>query len=143
MEVFFAGSSSAQRKFSTEIHELEPTKTTVINGVTVTAMLVMHACGSPPLALRLECDNKVIAYTGDTAWTDTLVDIARGADLLIAEALTFERPVKHHLDYASFRKNRDRISARRVILTHMGPDMLAHISDVQEEIAEDGLAIEV
>jgi ribonuclease BN (tRNA processing enzyme) len=143
MEVFFAGSSSAQRKFTTEIHELEPNRTTEINGVTVTPMLVMHACGSPPLALRLECEDKIIAYTGDTAWTDAVVNVARGADLLIAEALTFERPIKHHLDYASLRKNRDRISARRVILTHMGPDMLAHISDVPEEIAEDGLAIEV
>jgi hypothetical protein len=30
-----------------------------------------------------------------------------------------------------------------VILTHMGPDMLAHIGDVSEEIAEDGKIVVV
>ncbi len=35
----------------------------------------------------------VIAYTGDTEWTDELLDAASAADLLIAEAYTFERPI--------------------------------------------------
>jgi ribonuclease BN (tRNA processing enzyme) len=51
-----------------------------------------------PFALRFECDGKVLAYTGDTEWTENLLAVGRDADLLIAEALFFERRVKYHLD---------------------------------------------
>jgi hypothetical protein len=37
----------------------------------------------------------------------------------------------------------DAIGAKRVILTHMGPDMFAHLDEVTEEIAEDGKIVEV
>jgi len=36
----------------------------------------------------------------------------------------------------------DAIGAKRVILTHMGPDMFAHLDEVTEEIAEDGKIVE-
>jgi ribonuclease BN (tRNA processing enzyme) len=140
---FFPGSSTVERKFSTDIVEIDAGQTATINGVIVTAYMVEHACGAPPFALRLEADGKVLAYTGDTEWTDNLIAAGRDADLLIAEALVFERRVKFHLDYASLKLNLARIGARRVILTHMGPDMLAHISEASEEIAEDGKIVAV
>jgi ribonuclease BN (tRNA processing enzyme) len=143
MELFFPGSSTVERKFSTDIVEIDAGQTATINGVIVTAYMVEHACGAPPFALRLEADGKVLAYTGDTEWTDNLIAAGRDADLLIAEALVFERRVKFHLDYASLKLNLARIGARRVILTHMGPDMLAHISEASEEIAEDGKIVAV
>jgi ribonuclease BN (tRNA processing enzyme) len=143
MELFFPGSSTVERKFSTDIVEIDAGQTATINGVIVTAYVVEHACGAPPFALRLEADGKVLAYTGDTEWTDNLIAAGRDADLLIAEALVFERRVKFHLDYASLKVNLARIGARRVILTHMGPDMLAHISEASEEIAEDGKIVAV
>jgi ribonuclease BN (tRNA processing enzyme) len=53
--------------------------------------------GSPCLALRpgigIGIGNRTIAYTGDTAWTDTLIDVADEADLLIAEAYFWDKPV--------------------------------------------------
>jgi ribonuclease BN (tRNA processing enzyme) len=141
MEVFFPGSSRVQRKFATEIVEIEAGTTSAINGVDVTAHLVAHACGAPPLALRLSCERKVIAYTGDTEWTETLLELGRDADLLIAEALFFARKIKHHLDYATLKANLVRIGAKRVVLTHMGPEMLEHRADVPEDVAEDGKII--
>src|ERR1700724_3672604 len=48
--------------------------------LTVTAYLVEHACGAPPFALRFVCDGKVLAYTGDTEWTENLLAVGRGAD---------------------------------------------------------------
>jgi ribonuclease BN (tRNA processing enzyme) len=143
MELFFPGSSRVERRFITEIHEIDAAETAVINGVKVTAYLVEHACGAPPFALRFVCNGKVLAYTGDTEWTENLLAVGRGADLLIAEALFFERRVKYHLDYASLKGNLERIGAKRVILTHMGPEMLSHICDVPEETAEDGMIVEI
>src|SRR5437867_11683342 len=143
MEVFFPGSSKVERKFTTEIHELTPERSVVINGVTATAYAVAHLCGAPPFAYRFACDGKLLAYTGDTEWTESLLAVGRGADLLIAEALFYERKVKYHLDYATLKASLARIGARRVILTHMGPAMLAHAGDVPDETAEDGKVVEV
>jgi ribonuclease BN (tRNA processing enzyme) len=143
MEVFFPGSSKIERKFPIDIREISAGQTSEINGVTVTAYLVEHACGAPSFALRFLCDGKVVAYSGDTEWTDNLLAAGHDADLLIAEALFFGRRVKYHLDYSTLRANLERIGAKRVILTHMGPDMLSHIGDVPEETAADGMIVEV
>ncbi len=143
MEVFFPGSSKTEHKFELELREITPGATYVFNGIKVTAYLVDHVCGAPPFALRLECDGKVLAYTGDTEWTEAVVSAGQGAHLLIAEALTFDRKIKFHLDYTSLKANLQRINAKRVVLTHMGPNMLAHVSEVSEECAHDGLAVEV
>lgn len=143
METFFPGSSQTQRKFETEILEIQAGETHLVNYVRVSPQLVNHACGAPPFALRIECDGKVLAYTGDTQWTDSLIAVGHGADLLIAEALVFERQVKFHLDYASLKSNLGRIGARRVILTHMGPDMLSRLGELPEECASDGLVVHV
>jgi ribonuclease BN (tRNA processing enzyme) len=143
MEVFFPGSSAIQRKFALEVIELEAETTRELNGVHVTPYLMNHACGAPPFALRLECDGKVITYSGDTEWTDRLVTAAQGADLFIAEAYFFERKVKFHLDWASLRDRLGEIGAKRLILTHMGPDMLARAAEADAEKAEDGMVVEV
>ncbi len=143
MEVFFPGSSGAKRKFETEIVEIVPGATRVVNGITLVAVEVQHACGAPPLALRLTCDGKTVVYSGDTEWTEALVEIGNGADLLIVEALTFERKIPQHLDYASFRANANRIGAKRAILTHLGPDMLANAAHAGHEIAHDGLVVDL
>ncbi len=141
MEVFFPGSSAAQRKFETEVVELEPGERRTINGVEATPYLVDHACGAPPFALRLAVEGKVITYSGDTVWTESLVEAGRDADLLIAEALSYERRIPQHMDYATLKANLGRIGAKRVILTHLGPDMLAHVGDATEAVAEDGMAV--
>jgi ribonuclease BN (tRNA processing enzyme) len=93
--------------------------------------------------LRLRSEGKVVTYTGDTQWTDALIAAAEGADLLIAEAYFFERRIKWHLDWASLRDHLPAIGAMRVILTHMGPDMLARRHETGCETAEDGMVVEV
>ncbi|MBI1180155.1 MAG: MBL fold metallo-hydrolase [Alphaproteobacteria bacterium] len=141
MEVFFPGSSTAPRKFETEVLEAAPGETGTVNGIGFRTVGVRHACGAPPLGLRLECDGRSIAYSGDTEWTDALVDLGKGADLFIVEALTWDRKIAQHLDYASVRENAARIGAKRIVLTHFGPDMLARLPDAGHEHAEDGEVI--
>jgi len=109
----------------------------------VTPYAVEHPSGAPPFALRVQCAGRVVTYSGDTAWTESLVDAARGADLFVCEAYVFERRVKFHMDYRTLERERARLDCRRVVLTHMSPDMLARTGEVPFECAEDGLAIEV
>jgi ribonuclease BN (tRNA processing enzyme) len=143
MEVFFPGSTSIQRKFSAEFVELVEGQAVRVGPATVTACPVIHASGAPPFALRVEYGGRIIAYSGDTEWTDSLIDAARGADLFVCEAYTFDKPVKFHLDYTTVHAQAERLGARRIILTHMGRDMLAREAEARFERAHDGLVVTI
>ena len=95
MEVSFPGSSKVERRFAIDTIEIDVRERTSMPGIDafVTGFPVRHPSGAPSLALRVECDRCVVAYTGDTEWTDELLDTASAVDLLIAEAYTFERPI--------------------------------------------------
>lgn len=146
METMFPGSWQASRQFDVELVELEPETPTRVDavGVEVTAFVVAHPSGAPPFALRLTCDGKVLAYTGDTEWVDSLLQAGREADLLIAEASAYDRKVPSHLDFVTLRAKLGSIGAKRVILTHMSADMLARARDLDGvEAASDGLEVEI
>jgi ribonuclease BN (tRNA processing enzyme) len=143
MEIMFPQSSRAHRGFPLELVELEPEHPRPLGGLTVTPYVVQHPCGGPPLALRIECDGRVIAYSGDTAWTDSLIRAARGADLFIAEAYTSAPKARIHLDLATLVSHLGEISATRLILTHLSAEMLARRSSIPYECAEDGMSVEL
>jgi ribonuclease BN (tRNA processing enzyme) len=146
MEAMFPGSSQVERKFSIELIEFEPETPTMVGGggPQVTGYLVEHPSGAPSLALRVECDGKVIAYTGDTEWLDVLISVGRDADLLIAEAYWYERKVRYHLDFMTLKERLPQIGAKRLVITHMSKEMLGRLSEVDcGEAASDGLEIEI
>ena len=140
MEVLFPGSSTVERAFSIEVHEIAPDAPVEIGGVRARAFTMRHPSGAPSQALRLECGGKVLAYTGDTEWVEPIVEAGREADLLIAEGYTIERPVKFHLDWATLKARLPEIGAKRVMLTHMSNEMIAHPPDGYIA-AEDGLVL--
>ena len=143
MECLFPGSSAVSRRFSTEITELAPGTGRTVCGVKARAWAADHPSGAPALIWRLDIAAKVIAYTGDTAWTPAVTDAAAGADLLIAEAYYRDKSVPNHLRLADLDAHRSQLTARRIILTHMSADMLVHRHDPRFEYAHDGLAISV
>lgn len=69
------------------IHVLKEGAIAVDNGITVAALKNIH----PPLvntfALSFKTDDAHVVFSGDTAYLPTLADFARGADLLIHEAM--------------------------------------------------------
>ena len=138
MEVFFPGSTRIERKFETRFVELADRVAVEVGPVHVTGYEVSHASGAPPFALRITGEGKVVTYSGDTEWTESLVDAARGADLFIAEALFYDKRVKYHLDLATLLQHRARLECRRLVLTHMGEDMLRRLGGLGVEAAEDG-----
>ena len=141
MEVFFPGSSRAQRKFETEFLELAEGVPATVGPLRVTPYEVVHACGAPPYALRIELDGRTIVYSGDTEWTDRLIPAAAGADLFISEAYFYDKRVRFHLDYVTLAEHRTQLGCKRLIVTHMGPDMLARVAELPVEAAYDGLEV--
>jgi len=140
-------SSTAQTpwSFAWTVEERQPGETSVQHGFTIRTMEVVHPSGAPATAVRLAAAGKVFAHSGDTEWTEVLLELAAGADLLFLECFAAV-PMRTHLDYATLVARRAAFDAKRVVLTHLGPGMLAHLEAVDRalfEVAEDGLSFEL
>ena len=145
MEVLFPGSSVTKRRFDLQFVELPGRTRTEVSGAEVMPVEVIHPSGAPALGLRIRCGDKILAYSGDTEWTDDLLEITAGADLFVCEAYTYERSIRYHMSYSDLRAHKNELGCKRIILTHVGPDLVANRtqSDVDLEIASDGLQVEV
>ncbi|HEV3474144.1 MAG TPA: MBL fold metallo-hydrolase [Actinomycetota bacterium] len=79
----------------------------------------------PTIGVRMEADGFAMAYSADTGPTEELVGLARGADLLIAEASYQERsgtelpPI--HLTAKQGGEAATEAGAERLMLTHIRP----------------------
>lgn len=143
MECLFPGSAAARRQFEVAVTELAPGATVRAGAAEATAWAAEHPSGAPALCLRLAVAGKVIGYTGDTAWCSSVVQVAAGADLLIAEAYHQHKPVPHHLSLGDLQQHRNELACRRIILTHLSADMLSAQNQHQYETADDGLTLRI
>jgi len=142
----FAATFPGERRlpFELSLHEVAIGERNDVGGLTVTPFHVRHDDKAGPcLAYRIEAEGKTICYSGDTEWTDVLLDAARRADLFICECYYFDKPVRAHMALSVLRQHLPAIAAKRVILTHMSEDMLGRLVDVGHETAEDGKIVEI
>jgi ribonuclease BN (tRNA processing enzyme) len=114
-----------------------------VAGARVTPFRVNHKSGAPAFALRIACNGCTIAYSGDTDWTDALIEVADGSDVFLCEASSFEQPIPQHLTYRNVADHRDALRTSRLILTHMGSDMLSRAGRLPVEFARDGQRITI
>ena len=105
--------------------------------------MVHGESGGPFLAYRVEAEGRVIAYSADTEWTQTLIPAARDAELFIAEAYTYDKVVKNHLSLAALQAHLSEIRPKRLVLTHMSDDMLGRLDTLGYTAASDGMIIEL
>lgn len=144
MEGAFPGTKDLQLRFPLKLRELEIGKRNAVGNVHVTPYHVVHDDRAGPcLGLRFEIDGKVLAYSGDTEWTDALIDVGREADLFICEAYTRDKPISTHMALSLLEKHLGQIRPKRLVLTHMSNDMLAYRGKIPFEMAEDGKIIEL
>jgi ribonuclease BN (tRNA processing enzyme) len=142
-EALFPGMHVMRPKFPLDYVELEAGQPNRVGGLVVIPRAARHVAETNPLALRVEVAGKTVAYTGDGEWTDDLAIVGRDADLLIAECYFYDKPVKWHLNYPALIDHLPACGARRVILTHMSREMLARAHEIPEEVAHDGLVVEL
>jgi ribonuclease BN (tRNA processing enzyme) len=146
LEVFFPRSGGTAWHFPWEVIEITPKGTSEVIGLTITTAEVIHFSGAPSTAVRVSDGHSVLAYSGDTEWTDALLPIADGADLLIIECYEHARVVTGHISWSILKTKLPDLRARRVMITHMNPSMLARVEEAKELgvlIAEDGLSLDV
>jgi ribonuclease BN (tRNA processing enzyme) len=145
-EALYPNITTSKREFDLRFLEYEERKALEIGGVKVTPFEVKHPSGAPPYALRFEIEGRVVAFTGDTGWVETLCEVAQGADLFISECFQYDVELPIHLDYATIDANYARLDAKRVLLTHMGEAMLRNAAKVDASrylIAHDGMILDL
>jgi ribonuclease BN (tRNA processing enzyme) len=144
MELAFPGSTSMDLRFKVTLQELDIATRAEVGTLGVTPFHVVHDDRAGPcLGFRIEVEGKLIAFSGDTEWTDTLIEVGRDSDLFICECYTRDKPIPTHMSLASLERRLDQIRPKKLVLTHMSADMLARRGDVPYTTAEDGMIVEV
>jgi ribonuclease BN (tRNA processing enzyme) len=123
--------------------ELQPGECTRLGQIEVVPFRTQHQKTEIALGFRVTVEGKTILYSGDTGWSEALIALSQGVDLFICECSYFDRRVDFHLDYRRLAANHHRFGCRRLLLTHVGREMLEHRDEVDLEIAEDGMVVEI
>lgn len=145
MDVFFPRSTGSKWKFAWSVQEIAPGVADAVLGHAITTAEVVHQSGAPSTALRLSDGDRVFAYSGDTEWTEALLPIARGADLFICECYAHAGKLTGHMSWEILKERLGDLGAKRTMLTHMNPTMLARLDEVRAGgvlLAEDGWKLE-
>ncbi len=133
-----------------DLRELAPDGPDAVReeGLVIRSAPTRHTEGS--LAYRVEAAGRSLVYSGDTDTSDSLVDLARGADLLVLEAANpFKVP--GHLTPPEAGRLAARAGVARLLLTHFYPpcDAVDVAALAAQEFpgevlrAEDGLSLTV
>lgn len=129
--------------FALEFVEMPPGAPVELGGVGLEPFRVPHQEKDISLGMRVHVDSRTILYSGDTGWTEELVARSQGTQLFICECSFFETRVPFHLDYPRLAENRARFGAARMILTHLGREVLARRREVEIELASEALTLAV
>ncbi len=145
-ELLFPGNARMNWGFAWRVDEIQPGAVAKAGAFELESFPVVHAAGSIATGLRLGDGRSVFAYSGDTAWTETLLAIAAEADLFICECYSGDKPVPNHMDWPTLKTKLPGFTAKRVMVTHMSASALAQIADMEAAglmIAYDGQTIEL
>jgi ribonuclease BN (tRNA processing enzyme) len=121
--------------------EAVPERPLWFGDIEIKPFLVPHQEHPISLGFELLIGKRKIVYTGDSGWTEDLIAHTQGADLFICECTFYETRLDTHLDYPRIWENRQRFGAKRIVLTHLGQEVLQRRNEIELELAYDGLTI--
>lgn len=142
-EAMYGDSAAEPLPFALEFIEALSRKRLFLDGMEIRAFPVPHQEQPMSLAFEILLDGRKIFYSGDTGWTEELVEHARDADLFLCECSFFETRMDVHLDYPRIAKNLKRFKAKRIVLTHLGREVLRRLGEIDVETGHDGLVVEL
>jgi len=141
LETFFPGAKNLRWSFPWRVEELLARRQTKIGGLTLETFEVVHQSGGLSTGVRLGDGKSVFAYSGDTAWTAALFDLAAKADVFIVECYSGAGPAPNHMDWPTLKANLPGFSAKRIVATHLGESAMPRRAEMEQAgltIAHDG-----
>lgn len=125
---------------SFDLREIEPGEVLQLGPLRLVTARMAHPV--PTLGCRYEADGAAIAYSADTGPTDELVDLARAADLLIAEATWLDDgrdyPPDLHMTAKEAGEQATKAEVSRLMLAHIQPIYDTDLSREEASAAFDG-----
>jgi ribonuclease BN (tRNA processing enzyme) len=132
-----------QLTFAVEFIEFQENHNIIIGPLQLEAFPVVHVPASLPHGIRVTYHNTTLAFSGDTGWTDNLYKIANAADLFICECNFFSTELPSHLNYRKIISEADNLKCKRIILNHLGAEMLGNMDKCKLECSHDGMVVEI
>jgi ribonuclease BN (tRNA processing enzyme) len=122
-----------------DVREFAPEKPFTAAGFDVEARRVVHY-HLDAFGFRVSRDGRTLAYSGDSAPTSELADLARGADLFLCEATL--------ADASAEPEPRGHLAAEEALAAADGPVLLTHrpvelTTPEGLEVARDGMTVEI
>lgn len=142
-QIMFGDAAEPKELPPTRFHVLEPGKEAHIQGIEIFSFRVPHQAREVSLGFKISFGQKKLLYSGDSAWTDLFLTYGRGVDLFLCECCFFERESANHMSYRKLRENLSRLDCRKILLTHLGEEMLARRGEIELPMADDGMTIEI
>jgi ribonuclease BN (tRNA processing enzyme) len=127
--------------FEVRYEEIPPGRRLEIGPATVESFETLHSPDSCPHGLRIESGGHRIAYSGDTGWFDELPRQVAESDLFICECTYHSFDFEFHLNHAQLVEHRALFDCGRIVLTHLGAEMLDWRGSAAFDTADDGLTL--
>lgn len=146
LNAFFPDEKDLRWRFPWRVEEILARRKTKLGGLTLETFEVIHQSGGLSTGVRLSDGARVFAYSGDTAWTATLFDLAVDADLFIVECYSGAEVVPNHMDWPTLKANLKGFSAKRIVATHLSASAMERRAEMEEAglaIAHDGQVFDI
>lgn len=147
-------SVAANRKFKINLNEVTADQRLEVDRFSVSTYEMNHTL--PCLGYRIECDGKIVSYTGDTMPCSAAVELGRGADLFIHEATFLKKDIEKarqskHSTPSEAGYHASSAKVKRLVLTHVNdrsekPDgMLEESKPIFDNVcvASDGMKLDL
>jgi ribonuclease BN (tRNA processing enzyme) len=146
LETFFPGAMTFKWGFPWQADEILARRVSKLAGMTVETFEVLHPSGGLATGVRLSDGERTFAFSGDTGWTDSLVELSAAADLFLVECYSGDAPVPNHMDWPTLKLHVRDFTAKQTVVTHLGETALPRIPEMEAEglvIAYDGRTFEL
>lgn len=146
LETFFPGAMTFKWSFPWQADEVLARRVSKVAGLVVETFEVLHPSGGLATGIRLSDGVSTFAFSGDTGWTESLLDLSAGADLFLVECYSGDVPVPNHMDWPTLKSHVAEFTAKQTVLTHLGETALARIPEMEAAgltIAYDGRTFEL
>ena len=114
-----------ETSFKINLREMKNGSKAVIFGAAIKTGEIKHSKDACSIAYRIQYNGKIAVYTGDTDYCNEVMQIAKNADLLIAEC-TFpdKQRTEGHLTPSLAGKIAAIANVKQLVLTHLSPYVL-------------------
>jgi len=129
--------------FPLHFRELTPGRAETLCGVELFPFRVPHQEKDISFGYLVKADGKAVLYSGDCGWNEELIRYSSNTDLFICECCYFHKQTSFHISYPQIAAQRARLGCKRLLLSHLGREVLERMHEVTIECASDDLVVEL